>query len=124
MHQVKFLINKIFYFVFDKVILLYQWIISPLIPARCRYYPTCSEYGRQALSWHGPWRGGLLTVNRICRCHPWGGHGIDFVPLPLYQYHYEFVAMSTETRVKVGAYVFCDSSSYQAWLSAWLNHPI
>ena len=33
-----------------------------------------------------------MTIKRICRCHPWGGSGIDFVPLPLYRYHFHFVA--------------------------------
>ncbi|PNK60764.1 membrane protein insertion efficiency factor YidD [Psychrobacter sp. FDAARGOS_221] len=64
----------------------YQNFISPVLPARCRYYPTCSEYGKQAIQWHGAGRGGLLTLKRVCRCHPLGGHGIDFVPLPLYRY--------------------------------------
>lgn len=66
----------------------YQTLISPLLPARCRYYPTCSQYGRQALLWHGVWRGSLLLVKRLLRCQPWGGSGIDYVPLPLEKYTY------------------------------------
>lgn len=49
-------------------------------PSPCRYVPTCSEYAVEALEVHGLLRGGLLTVRRIGRCHPWGGHGLDPVP--------------------------------------------
>jgi putative membrane protein insertion efficiency factor len=46
----------------------------------CRYDPTCSAYALGALEQHGAARGGWLTVRRIARCHPWGGHGWDPVP--------------------------------------------
>jgi len=59
---------------------LYQYILSPILPGACRYTPSCSEYGVQALRKHGPWRGGWLTLKRILSCHPWGGHGHDPVP--------------------------------------------
>ncbi len=59
---------------------LYQYILSPILPGACRYTPSCSEYGVQALWKHGPWRGGWLTLKRILSCHPWGGHGYDPVP--------------------------------------------
>ena len=59
---------------------LYQYILSPILPGACRYTPSCSEYGVQALRKHGPWRGGWLTLKRILSCHPWGGHGYDPVP--------------------------------------------
>lgn len=58
----------------------YQLVISPFIPPRCRYLPTCSEYAIEALKLHGIRRGGFLTVARIMRCHPWGKHGYDPVP--------------------------------------------
>lgn len=58
----------------------YQGMISPLLPGSCRFAPTCSEYGVQALRKHGPWRGGWLTLKRFLSCHPWGGHGHDPVP--------------------------------------------
>lgn len=47
---------------------------------RCRYWPTCSEYSREALERHGARRGVLLTARRLARCRPWGGHGYDPVP--------------------------------------------
>lgn len=59
---------------------LYQYIISPLLPGACRYTPSCSEYGSQALSRFGAFRGGYLTIKRILSCNPWGGHGHDPVP--------------------------------------------
>lgn len=58
----------------------YQLIISPWLPASCRYTPTCSEYGVQAFRKHGFFKGGYLTARRILSCHPWGGHGYDPVP--------------------------------------------
>ena len=58
----------------------YQGAISPLLPGSCRYVPTCSEYGVQALRKHGALRGGWLTLKRFLSCNPWGGHGHDPVP--------------------------------------------
>jgi putative membrane protein insertion efficiency factor len=58
----------------------YRYCISPLIPASCRYTPTCSEYALQAIKKYGPFKGSLLAIKRISRCHPWGGYGYDPVP--------------------------------------------
>jgi uncharacterized protein len=58
----------------------YQYVISPLIPASCRYTPTCSEYSMQALKKYGPFKGLWLSLKRILRCNPWGGSGYDPVP--------------------------------------------
>ena len=58
----------------------YQWCISPLLPAACRYHPTCSAYAVEAIERHGLVRGGGLTLKRLLRCHPWGGSGYDPVP--------------------------------------------
>ncbi len=60
----------------------YQRFVSPVLPPSCRYWPTCSEYAIEALEKHGALAGSLLTVRRICRCHPWGSHGYDPVPDP------------------------------------------
>ena len=59
---------------------LYQWFISPLLPAACRYQPTCSAYAIEAIERHGLMRGLNLTMWRLLRCHPWGGSGYDPVP--------------------------------------------
>lgn len=67
-------------FLFLLLIRIYQWFISPLFPGSCRYTPTCSQYGVEAIKRHGPFKGGWLTIKRISRCHPWGGHGHDPVP--------------------------------------------
>lgn len=58
----------------------YQKFITPYTPPSCRFTPTCSEYARQALLRHGPVKGLLLAMWRICRCNPWGGSGYDPVP--------------------------------------------
>ena len=58
----------------------YQTGVSPFLPASCRYTPTCSAYAVEALQRHGALRGAWLTLRRLARCHPWGGHGPDPVP--------------------------------------------
>jgi putative membrane protein insertion efficiency factor len=58
----------------------YQLTVSPLLPAACRFEPSCSRYAMEALTRHGALRGSLLTLKRLGRCHPWGGMGYDPVP--------------------------------------------
>jgi hypothetical protein len=58
----------------------YQWLVSPLLPPSCRFYPSCSEYAAQALRRHGLLRGSSLTVKRVLRCQPWCEGGVDPVP--------------------------------------------
>lgn len=62
------------------IIKSYQKWISPLLPARCRYQPTCSQYCIEALSIHGLFKGFFFGIRRVLRCHPWGGSGHDPVP--------------------------------------------
>ena len=62
------------------LIRFYQICISPLIPPRCRYVPTCSQYALEAVQKYGAAKGGYLAAKRICRCHPFGGSGYDPVP--------------------------------------------
>ena len=62
------------------IIKLYQIIISPLFPASCRFYPTCSQYGITALKRFGFIKGSYLTIRRIIRCRPGGDYGYDPVP--------------------------------------------
>ena len=58
----------------------YQLLLSPLLPATCRYQPTCSHYAIEALKKHGFLKGSKLAIKRIFSCHPWGGSGYDPVP--------------------------------------------
>jgi putative membrane protein insertion efficiency factor len=67
-------------YLFIGLIKVYQYTISPMLGASCRYTPTCSQYGIEALQKYGPLKGGYLTVKRILSCNPWGGHGHDPVP--------------------------------------------
>ena len=68
-----------------KILLSLIWCyqkISAYTPKRCRFYPTCSEYARQAIIAHGAFKGLFLAAKRICRCHPLNEGGYDPVPLP------------------------------------------
>ena len=58
----------------------YRYLVSPLLPASCRFHPSCSEYAEEALARHGGVRGSWLTVKRIARCGPWHPGGVDPVP--------------------------------------------
>lgn len=62
------------------VIRVYQWTLAYVVGGRCRFYPSCSRYGEQAIRAHGPVRGIGLTLRRIARCHPWNPGGVDEVP--------------------------------------------
>ena len=65
---------------FLAVIVFYRRFISPFKMPTCRFVPTCSAYAYEAIEKYGAWRGGILTLKRICRCRPYGGHGFDPVP--------------------------------------------
>jgi putative membrane protein insertion efficiency factor len=58
----------------------YQVFLGPLLGGHCRFTPSCSFYGIEALTKHGAWRGSRLTLRRLLRCQPWGGCGHDPVP--------------------------------------------
>jgi putative membrane protein insertion efficiency factor len=60
----------------------YQAMIRPLLIGSCKFYPSCSEYAIEALQLHGLWRGSVLALRRILRCHPFTPGGIDPVPRP------------------------------------------
>lgn len=67
-------------FVLRGLIWAYRLLVSPFLPAHCRYWPSCSAYAGTALRDHGAVSGGWLALRRIARCHPWGGSGFDPVP--------------------------------------------
>ncbi len=62
------------------LIRFYQTAVSPMLPPRCRFVPTCSQYALEAVRKHGAVKGAVLAAKRIARCHPWGGSGCDPVP--------------------------------------------
>ncbi|TAH00226.1 MAG: membrane protein insertion efficiency factor YidD [Sphingobacteriales bacterium] len=72
--------NTIFSFFFLVLIKIYQYLLSPLLGASCRFTPTCSEYGIIAIKKYGAFKGGWLTLKRILKCNPWGQHGHNPVP--------------------------------------------
>lgn len=59
---------------------VYQTALSSFLPSSCRYYPTCSHYGEEAISRYGAIKGSWLTLRRLARCTPFGGRGFDPVP--------------------------------------------
>ncbi|MFH0797537.1 MAG: membrane protein insertion efficiency factor YidD [Candidatus Omnitrophota bacterium] len=59
------------------VLKIYQNILSPFLPESCRYYPSCSEYAKEALTRYGSKKGTLLTLRRLSRCHPFCAGGYD-----------------------------------------------
>ncbi|KAL3936633.1 MAG: hypothetical protein SGBAC_008093 [Bacillariaceae sp.] len=67
---------------------IYKNYISPLLPPACRFLPTCSQYGVQAIEEFGPTKGCLLTAWRLLRCSPFGGKGYDPPKWPPVPYNY------------------------------------
>ena len=65
---------------FILLIRIYQRCISPYLPSACRYTPSCSAYGVEAIRKYGPFKGGWLTLKRILSCRPGGGSGYDPMP--------------------------------------------
>jgi putative membrane protein insertion efficiency factor len=64
----------------QRLILGYRALVSPLLGARCRFYPSCSQYAFEAIDEWGALRGTWLAVRRVGRCHPWRDGGLDPVP--------------------------------------------
>ena len=58
----------------------YQYAIRPLMGANCRFFPSCSDYAREAVERHGAAKGAWLTARRVARCHPYHPGGYDPVP--------------------------------------------
>ncbi|GAC1397336.1 MAG: membrane protein insertion efficiency factor YidD [Vulcanimicrobiaceae bacterium] len=61
-------------------IVVYQRLVSPFLGPTCRFYPSCSQYAKDAVLKHGAFRGVWLAIRRIARCNPWNPGGVDFVP--------------------------------------------
>ena len=58
----------------------YQLLVSPLLGPTCKYYPSCSHYGLEAVRRHGAVRGSVMAAWRVLRCNPWSNGGVDEVP--------------------------------------------
>lgn len=65
---------------FIYLIKAYQFLLSPFFGTQCRFYPTCSHYGIEAIEKHGAFKGVVYTFRRLLRCHPWHDGGHDPVP--------------------------------------------
>ena len=76
MQIIKRMLSSFFIF----LIRAYQVTLSPFLGGHCRYQPSCSHYGIEAVKKHGPFKGGWLALKRILSCNPWGGSGYDPVP--------------------------------------------
>jgi uncharacterized protein len=63
-----------------RLVRFYSRAISPALPARCRFYPTCSAYAAEAIERHGAARGSWLALRRLSKCAPWHPGGVDLVP--------------------------------------------
>jgi putative membrane protein insertion efficiency factor len=73
------------------LVIVYRVTLGPFLGGRCRFHPSCSAYALESLRVHGAVRGSWLSMRRLLRCHPFGGHGFDPVPL------------KKPTRTKIGA---------------------
>jgi len=91
-------LGQLLVLIFVGAIRVYQATLSPRLGAVCRYYPSCSHYGAEAITVHRFTKGTLLTAWRIMRCNPWSAGGIDVVP-PRGQWpHKELIEYSTTSQ--------------------------
>jgi len=68
------------FFILKGLLKGYKLFISPFLGPRCRFFPSCSDYASESLSFHGVFKGSFLAIKRLLKCHPWGGEGYDPVP--------------------------------------------
>ncbi|HLE18370.1 MAG TPA: membrane protein insertion efficiency factor YidD [Syntrophales bacterium] len=71
------MISNLFVYLATSLIKVYKYVVSPILPSSCRFYPSCSEYAIDALKKYGLLRGSWLTLKRIARCHPLSAGGHD-----------------------------------------------
>jgi putative membrane protein insertion efficiency factor len=96
--------GRLFVAILVGIIRGYQILLSPRIGQVCRYYPTCSHYGLEAVKVHGAGKGSLLTTWRVLRCHPWATGGIEYVPAKGTWNNHEVIENSTNNdRQVIGA---------------------
>lgn len=80
MEKLLAIVKQILILPFMILIRFYQWVISPALGPKCRFTPTCSQYAADALKKHGLIKGLVLSIKRVSKCRPGGGHGYDPVP--------------------------------------------
>jgi hypothetical protein len=78
--SIKHLCSRSGVFVVTGIIYTYRATLGPFMGGQCRYHPSCSQYGLDAVRAHGPIRGGWMTIRRILRCHPFARGGYDPAP--------------------------------------------
>ncbi len=78
--NIKFFIPSLLKFLFINIIKIYQRFISPFFPSSCKFSPSCSKYGIEAINKYGALKGTFLTFKRIMRCNPWNKGGYDPIP--------------------------------------------
>ena len=78
--NIKLLIPNIFKYLLVNIIKIYQRFISPFFSSSCKFSPTCSQYGIEAINKYGALKGLVITIKRILRCNPWSKGGYDPVP--------------------------------------------
>lgn len=77
------MIRRVFSLPMIAALMIYKIFISPILSffgVKCSHHPSCSTYSKQAITRHGPWYGGWMTLARLLRCQPWGTSGVDNVP--------------------------------------------
>ncbi len=80
MEKIISMLKQILILPFIILIRFYQWVISPALGPKCRFTPTCSQYAAEAFQKHGLVKGFVLSLKRVSKCRPGGGHGYDPVP--------------------------------------------
>ena len=78
--SIKLFVLNLFKLLFINLIKIYQRFISPFFPSSCKFSPSCSKYGIEAISKYGAIKGLILTVKRILKCNPWSKGGYDPIP--------------------------------------------
>ena len=96
--------GRLFVAILVGIIRSYQILLSPRIGQVCRYYPSCSHYGLEAIKVHGSGKGSLLAAWRVMRCHPWANGGIEYIPAKGTWTNREVIEISTNNdRQVIGA---------------------
>ena len=78
--SIKLLISNLFKLLVINLIKIYQRFVSPFFPSSCKFSPSCSKYGIEAINKYGVLKGSVLTVKRILKCNPWSKGGFDPIP--------------------------------------------